>query len=133
MSEPFGRILTRNTLAALVLGAVLLLVLPRHGSLGADFVNTFAVAFCFTFLGYYVERLLLALPDIHSGAGPLVRLAGWFAGGLWCYVVARWLWIRFGRDLNELPGLLWGGVFLVVLELVMNIVARRHDATAPRE
>ena len=130
MSEPFGRILTRNTLAALVLGAVLLLVLPRHGSLGADFVNTFAVAFCFTFLGYYVERLLLALPDIHSGAGPLVRLAGWFAGGLWCSVVAGWLWIRFGRDLNELPSLLWGGVFLVVLELVMNIVARRHDATS---
>jgi len=131
VSEPFSRILTRNTLAALVLGAVLLLVLPRHGSLGADFVNTFAVAFCFTFLGYYVERLLLALPDIHSGAGPLVRLAGWFAGGLWCSVVARWLWIRFGRDLNELPGLLWGGVFLVVLELVMNIVARRQDGTSP--
>ena len=131
MSEPFSRILTRNTLAALVLGAVLLLVLPRHGSLGADFVNTFAVAFCFTFFGYYVERILLALPDIHSGAGPLVRLAGWFAGGLWCYVVARWLWIRFGRDLNELPGLLWGGVFLVVLELVMNIVARRQDGTSP--
>ena len=131
MSEPFSKILTRNTLAALVLGAVLLLVLPRHGSLGADFVNTFAVAFCFTFLGYYVERILLALPDIHSGAGPLVRLAGWFAGGLWCYVVARWLWIRFGRDLNELPGLLWGGVVLVVLEIVMNIVARRQHGTSP--
>ena len=132
MSEPFSRILTRNTLAALVLGAVLLLVLPRHGSLGADFVNTFAVAFCFTFIGYYVERMLLALPDIHTGAGPLVRLAGWFAGGLWCYVVARWLWIRFGRDLNELPGLLWGGVVLVMLELVMNTLTRRHDGTSPQ-
>src|SRR5436309_2488918 len=85
------------------------------------------------FVQNWKTPLLIALPDIHSGAGPLVRLAGWFAGGLWCYVVARWLWIRFGRDLNELPGLLWGGVFLVVLELVMNIVARRHDATAPRE
>jgi hypothetical protein len=131
VSEPFLKILTRNTLAALVLGAVLLLVLPRHGSLGADFVNTFAVAFCFTFLGYYVERILLALPDIHSGAGPLVRLAGWFAGGLWCYVVARWLWLRFGRDLQELPGLLWGGVFLVALELVMHVVARRQDGASP--
>jgi hypothetical protein len=131
MSEPFIKILTRNTLAALVVGAVLLFVLPRHGALSADFVNAFAVAFCFTFLGYYVERILLALPDIHTGAGPLVRLAGWFAGGLWCYVVARWLWLKFGRDLSELPGLLWGGVFLVVLELIMNGVARRQDGTSP--
>jgi len=132
VSEPFLKVLTRNTLAALVLGAALLVALPRHGSLGADFVNTFAVAFCFTFIGYYVERMLLALPDIHTGAGPLVRLAGWFAGGLWCYVVARWLWIRFGRDLNELPGLLWGGVVLVMLELVMNTLTRRHDGTSPQ-
>ena len=131
MSEPFLKILTRNTLVALVLGAGLLVVLPRHGSLGADFVDTFIVAFCFTFLGRYVDAILLALPDIHTGVGPLVRAAGWFAGGLWCYVVARWFWIRFGRDLNELPGLLWGGVFLVVLEMVMNTVARRHDGTSP--
>jgi len=31
--------------------------------------------------------------------GPMVRVIGWFAGGLWCAVVARWLWIRFGREL----------------------------------
>ena len=129
MSEPFLKILTRNTIAALLLGAVFLLVFPRHGSLAADFVDTFAVAFCFTFLGRYVDAIVLALPEIESGVGPLVRVAGWFAGGLWCYIVARWLWVHLGRDLSELPALVWGGVFLVALELVMNSVARRHDAT----
>jgi len=53
-----------------------------------------------------------------------VRVIGWFAGGLWCAVIARWLWIHFGRELGELPGLIWGGVLLVVLELV----ARRREA-----
>ena len=128
MSEPFLKIVTRNTLVALPLGVVLLFALPRHGSLGADFVNTFTLAFCFTFLGHYVDRILLALPEIDTGVGQVVRIAGWFAGGLWCYVVGRWLWIRFGRDLSELPGLVWGGVLLVALELVMNSVARRSDA-----
>src|SRR2546427_7786111 len=60
-----------------------------------------------------------------TGPGRLVRLAGWFAGGLWCYLVARWLWIRYGRDLNDLPGLVWGGAFLVVLELIMSAVDRK--------
>lgn len=128
MSEPFVKVLTRNTIAALLLGAVFLIALPRHRSLGSDFVDAFSVAFCFTFLGYYVERILLALPEIHTGVGHLVRVAGWFAGGLWCYVIARWLWIKYGRDLGELPGLIWGGVFLIVLELVMNSVVRRSDA-----
>ena len=64
--------------------------------------------------------LLLALPKIETGAGRLVRVAGWFAGGLWCYVVARWLWLRYGRDLNDLPGLVWGGVFFIGLELVVH-------------
>lgn len=124
MAEPLLKTLTRSTVAAAVLGAALLLVLPRHASLPSDFVDAFTVAFCFTFLGHYVDRLLLALPDIRTGVGPVVRVAGWFAGGLWCYVIARWLWIRYGRELGDLPGLLWGGVFLVVLELV----ARRRDA-----
>jgi hypothetical protein len=101
MGEPFLKTLTRTTVVAGGLGIVLLLVLPRHGSLASDFVDTFTVAFCFTFLGHYVDRLLLA-----------------FAGGLWCAVIARWLWIHFGRDLADLPGLVWGGVLLVVLELV---------------
>ena len=118
MGEPFSKTLTRTTLVAAVLGVVFLVLLPRHGSLASDFVDTFTVAFCFTFLGYYVDQLLLALPGIREGVGPLVRVAGWFGGGLWCYVIARWLWMLYGRDLRQLPGLLWGGVFLVVLELV---------------
>jgi ABC-type Co2+ transport system permease subunit len=126
MSEPFIKTLTRTTLVAGVLGVVFLVLLPRHGSLGSAFVDTFTLAFCFTFLGYYVDKLLLALPGIREGVGPLVRVAGWFGGGLWCYVIARWLWMQYGRDLRELPGLVWGGVFLVALELV----ARRHDATS---
>lgn len=126
MGEPFIKTLTRSSLVGGALGIVLLLALPRHASLASDFVDVFSVAFCFTFLGHYVDRLLLALPGIRTGVGPLVRLLGWFAGGLWCYVIARWLWIHYGRDLGELPGLVWGGVFLVVLELM----TRRQSATS---
>ena len=126
MGEPFLKTLTRTTILALVLGLVLLGALPRHGSFVSDYVDAFTVAFCFTFVGNYVDRLLLALPGIRTGAGPLVRIAGWFGGGLWCYVIARWLWMHYGRDLRDLPGLVWGGVFLVVL----NGVARRHAATS---
>lgn len=124
------RTLTRSTVAALLLGALLVPALPRRGSFAADFVDAFTVAFCFTLLGAYVDRLLLALPDIEAGFGPLVLLAGRLAGGLWCYVVARWLWIKLGRDLHELPALVWGGPFLLVLLPVMNAVARRYDATS---
>ena len=101
-----------------------LLAFPRHASLASDFVDAFTVAFCFTFLGHYLDRLLLALPGIRAGAGPLVRVVGWFAGGLWCAVIARWMWMQYGRDLRELPGLIWGGVLLVVLEFV----GRRREA-----
>ena len=124
--EPFLKTLTRTTVVAGALGIVFLLALPRHASLFSDFVDVFTVAFCFTFLGHYVDRLLLALPGIRTGVGPAVRVVGWFTGGLWCAVIARWLWMQYGRDLRELPGLIWGGVLLVVL----NGVARRHDATS---
>ena len=128
MGEPFLKTLTRTTVVAGALGIVLLLVLPRHGSLASDFVDTFTVAFCFTFLGHYLDRLLLALPGIRTGVGPMVRVIGWFAGGLWCAVIARWLWMHYGRDLRDLPGLVWGGVFLVALELVA-----RSQSTGSRQ
>jgi len=124
--EPFFKTLTRATVVAGALGIVLLVAFPRHASLFSDFVDVFTVAFCFTFLAPYVDRLLLALPGIRTGVGPVVRVVGWFAGGLWCAVIARWLWMNLGRDLGELPGLIWGGVFLVIF----NSVARRHDATS---
>ena len=124
--EPFLKALTRTTVVAGALGIVFLLAFPRHASLLSDFVDVFTVAFCFTFLAPYVDRLLLAVPGIRTGVGPVVRVLGWFAGGLWCAVIARWLWMNLGRDLGELPGLIWGGVFLVIF----NSVARRHDATS---
>jgi len=126
MGEPFIKTLTRSTIVAGALGIVFLLAFPRHASLLSDFVDVFTVAFCFTFLAPYVDRLLLAVPGIRTGVGPVVRVLGWFAGGLWCAVIARWLWMNLGRDLGELPGLIWGGVFLVIF----NSVARRHDATS---
>lgn len=124
--EPFLKTLTRTAVVAGALGIVFLLAFPRHASLFSDFVDVFTVAFCFTFLAPYVDRLLLAVPGIRTGVGPVVRVLGWFAGGLWCAVIARWLWMNLGRDLGELPGLIWGGVFLVIF----NSVARRHDATS---
>jgi len=69
-----------------------------------------------------VELAALALPDIETGVGRLVRVAVWFAGGLWCYVVARFLWVKYGRDLNELPSLIWGGVLFIAIELVVHAV-----------
>ena len=126
MGEPFIKTLTRSTIVAGALGIVFLLAFPRHASFLSDFVDVFTVAFCFTFLAPYVDRLLLGVPGIRTGVGPVVRVVGWFAGGLWCAVIARWLWMNLGRDLGELPGLIWGGVFLVIF----NSVARRHDATS---
>jgi hypothetical protein len=130
--DPFRKTLTRSTIAAVVLSLALLAVLPRHASLGSDFVDVFTVAFCFTFLGHYVEAALGTVPGIEKGPGQLVHLVGWFAGGLWCYVVARWLWVRYGRDLNDLPGLGWGGVFLIVLQLVMQIISSKPQGNGLR-
>jgi hypothetical protein len=126
--EPFLKTLNRATIAAALLGLILLMAVPRHGTFLGDFIDVFIVAFCFTFLAPYIDVFLRALPGIDVGPGRLVRLAGWFAGGLWCYLIGRWLWIKFGRELNDLPRLIWGGVFLVIYELVMNSVTRREDA-----
>src|SRR5207245_5208379 len=79
MGEPFLKTLTRSTVVAGGLGIVLLLVLPRHGSLASDFVDTFTVAFCFTFVGHYVDGLLLALPGIRTRVGRVVGVCASFA------------------------------------------------------
>lgn len=118
MGTPFLKTVMRTGSIALVLGLVMLMVLPRHGSFWSDYVDAFTVAFCFTFMGHYIDRVALAIPEIQVGFGPVVRVAVWFAGGLWCLVAARWLWMAMGRDLRELPGMVWGGVFLVVYELI---------------
>ena len=119
-SERFLTALTRNAIIAAVIAVVLVLGLPRRGSLWWDYFDVFVLAFCFAWLGYYVEVLLLKIPDIGTGGGRVIRLAGWFAGGLWCFVVGRYLWILLGRDPAELPSLMVGGVFFVALQLVLH-------------
>jgi hypothetical protein len=122
--DRFLTIVARNTVAAGLLGIVLLFALPRHASVLWDYVDTFTLAFCFTFLGHYVDAVLGGIPQIDDGVGRIVRVLGWFAGGLWCYLVARWLWTHYGRDIQDLPGLMWGGVFFVFLELFAHVIVK---------
>ena len=122
--EPFLKTLGRNALLAAVLGLVFFAAFPRSDGALWDYFDVFSVALCFTLVGHYIEVLLLMLPGIETGGGKLVRLAGWFGGGLGCYVIARWLWLQYRRDLGDLPGLIWGGVFLVVLEMLLHLVLR---------
>jgi len=35
-------------------------------------------------------------------------------------VVGRYLWMLYGRDVTGLPGLVWGGVFFVALQLLLH-------------
>jgi len=95
-------------------------VLPRHGTFGWDFLDAFTLAFSFTYVGHLVEVLLLKIPGIETPGGKIVRVFGWFAGGLWCYELARLALFLYGRNTGELPPLWWGGVFFVGLEFVVH-------------
>ena len=117
--------LTRNTLLAVPLALVFFLTLPRQGAIGWDLLDDFTLAFAFTYVGYWVDVLLLKVPGIETGSGFLVRLLGWFAGGLWCYELGRWALLAYGRDTTLLPPLLYGGFWLVALELVLNVLKPR--------
>ena len=112
--------LTRSTLLALALALVIMVMLPRHGTFLWDFLDAFTIAFSFAHVGHWVEVVLLKIPGIETPSGKLVRVFGWFAGGLWCYVLARWVLHAYGRDTTELPGLIWGGLFFVGLEFVIH-------------
>jgi hypothetical protein len=112
--------LTRNTLLAIPLALVFFVALPRQGALGWDLLDDFTLAFAFTYVGYWVEVLLLKLPGIETGAGRLVRALGWFAGGLWCYELGRWALLAYGRDTRVFPPLVYGGVLFVALQLVLH-------------
>jgi hypothetical protein len=113
--------LTRNTLLALPLALLIYTtVLPRRGPLGWDLLDAFTLAFCFTYVGHLVEVLLLKIPGIETPTGKFVRVVGWFAGGLWCYEVGRWLLLLYGRNTGELPSLMAGGLFFVGLEFVVH-------------
>ena len=126
MNSPWLRTAARSLVAAVPLALVLLVVTPRHAGLASDAFDVFSIAFCFTFLGALFDVLLLALPGITEGAGWVVRFTGWFAGGLWCGVIARWLWYRYARDLNDLPGLIWGGVAMIVIEMIMSVIRNKR-------
>lgn len=117
--------LTRNTLLAIPLALVFFLTLPRQGAVGWDLLDDFTLAFSFTYVGYWVEVLLLKLPGIETGTGFLVRLLGWFEGGLWCYELGRWALLAYGRDTTVLPALFYGGIWFVALQLVLNILKPR--------
>jgi len=103
--------LTRNALLAAPLALLLAAVLPGHGAFGWQFLDAFTIAFSFTYVGHLVEALLLKIPGIETPGGKIVRVLGWFAGGLWCYVLARWALVLYGRDTRELPSLLWAECF----------------------
>jgi len=117
--------LTRNTLLAIPLALIFFVTLPRQGTFGWDLLDDFTLAFAFTYVGYWVDKLLLKLPGIETGTGFLVRMLGWFAGGLWCYELGRWALLAYGRDTSVMPSLIYGGFWLVALELVLNILKPR--------
>lgn len=110
------RALTRNTLLALPVTVLLDAALPAS----FDLLDAFTLAFAFTMVGYFVETALLKLPGIETAGGKLIRMLGWFAGGLWCYVLGRWALLAYGRNTSELPSLIWGGVFFVALQLMLH-------------
>src|SRR5258707_11485637 len=112
--------LPRNTLLAAPLALLLAAVLPGHGTFGWQFLDAFTIAFSFTYVGHLVETLLVKIPGIETPGGKIVRVLGWFAGGLWCYVLARWALALYGRDTRELPSLMWGGLFFVGLEFLVH-------------
>lgn len=105
--------LTRNTLLAVPLALLLSLVVK-------DWLGAFTMAFCFTYVGHLVEVALLQIPGIETPGGRLIRVIGWFAGGLWCYELGRWVSVLYGNDTQLLPPLIYGGFFLVVLELFVH-------------
>lgn len=117
--------LTRNTLLAIPLALVFYVTLPRQGKLGWDLLDSFTLAFCFTYVGYWIEVLLRKLPGIETGTGLVVRVMGWFAGGLWCYVLGRWALLAYGRDTSALPALIYGGFWFIGLQLVLHILKPR--------
>jgi hypothetical protein len=117
--------LTRNTLLAVPLALLFFLTLPRQGALGWDLLDAFTLAFAFTYVGYWVEVLLLKLPGIETGGGFVVRVVGWFAGGLWCYELGRLALLAYGRDTTVLPPLVYGGIWFIALQLVLHILKPR--------
>jgi hypothetical protein len=83
-------------------------------------VDAVTLGVCFAFVGYVAERVLRAIPGIETPMGRVVRVAGWFAAGLWAALMGRVVWRFYGRETADLPGLVWGGLVLVVVELLLH-------------
>lgn len=126
MNSPWLRTAARSLAAAVPLALVLFLLEPRQAGFWSDAFDVFSVAFCFTFLGALFDVVLLALPGITEGLGWGVRVTGWFAGGLWCTVIARWLWSHYARDLADMPGLIWGGVAMIVIQALIQVMRNKR-------
>ncbi len=126
MNSPWLRTTARSLVAAVPLALILFLVVPRHAGIASDAFDVYSIAFCFTFLGALFDVVLLALPGITEGLGWLVRFTGWVAGGLWCGVIGRWLWFRYARDLADLPGIVWGGVAMILIEIIMLLIRNKR-------
>lgn len=136
IGQRFLTVLTRNAALSAVLALILLPFLPREAGLGWTYADAFIAVLVFTVLGYFVEVVLLRIPGVDAGVGRVVRLTGWFAGGLWCYVAASAVWRLLGHDATILPPLPWGGAFLVALELLLHAglrVAGRPNFYGGRE
>jgi len=125
MTGGFLRAVGRNMAIAALLAIPIVLLVPRRDTIAWDYLEVFTVAFCFAIAGHFAEVAALSLADIGTGWGRLVRMGIWFAAGLWALVIARWLWVRYGRDLHGLPPLIWGGVAMVVLELLVHAGLKR--------
>ena len=108
--------LTRNTLLALPLTILFDVALSAR----YDLLDAFTLAFSFCYVGYLVEKALLKIPGIETGGGKIIRILGWFAGGLWCYVLARWALVAYGKDTSELPSLMVGGFFFIGLQFLVH-------------
>jgi len=122
--DRFLTALTRNAFLAVPLGFGFYTFLPRQVEGMWSAIDAYTLAFCFTFGGWVLEELLLMIPGIEVGAGRLVRLAGWFGGGLWVYEIGRRLWLAYGRSTLDLPALYWGGVLMVVIQLGAHALMR---------
>ena len=36
------------------------------------------------------------------------------------------MWFRYARDLNDLPGIIWGGVAMILIEMIMLVIRNKR-------
>src|SRR5256886_17685294 len=95
--------LSRNTLLAIPAALLFYGALPHRGPLGWDLLDAFTLSFSFTYVGHWVEKLLLKIPGIEPSSGKMMRVLSWCGGGLWWYQLGRWALVAYGRATSSLP------------------------------